>query len=60
MGRRLNLQIAEKAIEGLAVAVVVLPEPEVADMACSPDVRRPTGLALHHGIVEADRSRGGG
>jgi hypothetical protein len=45
---------AASSVERLLVGVIVLPSLEVADVAFSPNVTGPSGMALHHGVVQAN------
>jgi len=51
--RLLHGQIAQHARETLLIVVVILPAPEVADMARA-QLRGPRLIRFHHGIVKPD------
>ena len=52
-------KVAEQAVEGPLVGVMVLPPAKVADVARPPDIGWPAIINLHNGIVETDREENG-
>jgi len=49
-----GFEVAEEALEGLLIAVVVFPVGEVSDVAGAADVGSPGGAGLHDLLIEAD------
>src|SRR5689334_9078770 len=50
-------QVAQQPLERLLVAVVLLPAPEVADVAVVPQLARPRLARAEHRVVEPDREQ---
>ena len=53
-GGRFSLEVAEEAVEGCLVGIVVFPVREIANMAI-PNLRCPGRPGLHHPVIETNR-----
>lgn len=53
----LRFQIAQQAVKGFFLGVVILPIAEVTNVARAPDVCRPRDVCVHHCFVEHGREK---